>query len=222
MFDVDAEHFAHGFAYALVFEIVKHRAESGVVRKHKFARHACDEIFFDVKPFVDARKVFGFVVFEPQILPKRVFDGKGSSTRDGKRFEKSCDIRAFDLKTEFKPVLDFFGCALIHIAERAVNGDAVTIDKNKALRLRTEGNAFDLFGFNRGILENTTSGCFHCVPPFVRILLRTSAGENVKFVALGCRRENLYAFVDFDKTSFDAGCAYVVGENVIAHNPPYL
>lgn len=66
------------------------------------------------------------------------------------------------------------------------------------------------------------SGLCHRIPPFLRILFRSAVVKHVKIVALRRRFDYFDTLIDFDKTRFDTGCAYVVGEDEFSHKPPYF
>ena len=213
--DVDADHLAHLRAPALVLDVIQQRAERAVLRHDERAGHAADERLFDVEPLIDARKNVGLVVLDPVVFPDRILDRRRHRARDHQRRDQLEDVGAGNLNAVGHPLLELLARALVHIAHGTAHRLAVLVYQHKALRLRAEGNAVDLFRVEPGLFQNRLRGAAHGGPPLLGVLLGAAAGQHVELVALAFARDQADVFVDFEQAGLQARGADVIGQCVL-------
>ena len=145
---LDVEHLEHLGAPALsaLADIVEQSAEGRVAGHDKLAGHAANDVFLDVEPLIGTGEVLGLVLLDPFIFVDGVLDARGHRAGYLKRFEQLGNIGARYLRTVGHELLYLLFGALIHVAHRHADGNAVFVDEHKPLHLGAEGNA----GYLRG------------------------------------------------------------------------
>ena len=135
--DINADHVAYGFAPAFVpFScIIKKCGKCAVPCHNEFTACAADQVFFNVKPFVNLFEYLRLMCFYPFIFPNGVFNGRTYRSCIFKIFKKLCNLCAGDLNSVSDAVFQFLSRSLIHITHWVAHAVALFVHKNKALHL---------------------------------------------------------------------------------------
>ena len=160
------------FAFA---RVVEKGGECRVCRSDELSGTARHKIVIDVQPFVDFCEYLRLVVFDPLVLPYRIFDADRTRVIHAQVSKELVQTAAGHLDDSFSHTIPEFAYApAVHIVHRRTKGLTVRINKDHTLHLCAESEAGYIFRSDIRSHEQFFCRIADRPPPFLRILLGTA------------------------------------------------
>ena len=194
--------------------IIQHGGKSRILCHYEITSTPAYEIFFYIQPFICPGEVIWLIIFNPFILPHRIFCAERSCLADSQTFEELESIGSGNLYSVAKTVLQFPASSLIHVTHRPVNRYSVPVHKDHSLHLRTEGQAHYLIWCNPAFIHYLSGGLAHGIPPLITILLNTAVFHGVKLISSCGAGFKVNGRINGEETCLYSCCAYIICQNI--------